>query len=645
MWLFDRLQNFVSGLGTAKDKTIANAYGLNLITAAELNAMHRSDWMARKIVDIIPDDMTREWREWKADEAVVSQIEDVEKDPLISLQGKVNEAMQMARLRGGAALYIGVDVGRPEEELVLDRVVKGSLKYIHVLSRDEISYTEINRDVISPYRGEPVSYQVSGDGRTLNIHPSRIVRFIGAPILDRYVSALDCWGDSILQVVYDAVQNAASSQQHIAALIPETKTDVIYIPGLSKLLQNEETTKQLTSRFTYANTIKSMFNMILLEGNGGSGPNAVGEAWEQKQINLSQFPELMRQFLQVAAGAADIPLTRFLGDAPSGLGSNGDHSLTNYYDNISARQRNSLTPMLRRPDEIIIRSATGSRDPDIWYEWAPLYSQTEKERAEVFKLYADGARQLVGTASGQEIIPREAVSDALVNRLIEDGNLPGLEAAIEEYGKLSEQEPSEEEQAAALAAQQVVETGQQQIQGNRQQAADAAPRTLYVCRKVLNADEIIRWAKSQGFTSTLSAADLHTTITYSRTPVDWFAMGSTWEDEVKIPRGGARMVEKLGEATVLLFASNMLTWRHQEMVELGASWDHPEFQPHISISYEGAPADLSKVEPYQGEILLGPELFEEIKDDWQETITEDGGAPIGGATFRGRKAKAPRRRK
>jgi uncharacterized protein len=62
-------------------------------------------------------------------------------------------------------------------------------------------------------------------------------------------------------------------------------------------------------------------------------------------------------------------------------------------------------------------------------------------------------RQLVGTSPGQEIIPREAVSDALVNALVEDGTLPGLVAAIEEYGKLSEQEPSEDEHAVAAAAQ------------------------------------------------------------------------------------------------------------------------------------------------------------------------------------------------
>jgi hypothetical protein len=46
------------------------------------------------------------------------------------------------------------------------------------------------------------------------------------------------------------------------------------------------------------------------------------------------------------------------------------------------------------------------------------------------------------------------------------------------------------------------------------------------------------------------------------------------------------------------------------MREAGASWDWPDYQPHISLSK--APVDLSKIEPYRGEIVLGPEIFEEI---------------------------------
>lgn len=150
----------------------------------------------------------------------------------------------------------------------------------------------------------------------------------------------------------------------------------------------------------------------------------------------------------------------------------------------------------------------------------------------------------------------------------------------------------------------------------------AAPRPLYVRRNVVNADQIIKWAKGQGFETTLPADDLHVTITFSRTPVDWMKMGQTWTDKLEIPAGGARMMDRYGEAAVLLFAGSELSWRHEEMVRAGASWDHAEYQPHITISWKAADIDLEKVEPYRGKIVLGPELFEDINEDWRSTVTE-----------------------
>lgn len=63
--------------------------------------------------------------------------------------------------------------------------------------------------------------------------------------------------------------------------------------------------------------------------------------------------------------------------------------------------------------------------------------------------------------------------------------------------------------------------------------------------------------------------------------------------------------------TVLEFNCSALTWRHREILEAGASWDWPEYQPHISITKEAV--DLTKVKPYTGPIILGPEIFSDLK--------------------------------
>src|SRR5690606_28146793 len=75
-----------------------------------------------------------------------------------------------------------------------------------------------------------------------------------------------------------------------------------------------------------------------------------------------------------------------------------------------------------------------------------------------------------------------------------------------------------------------------------QELTDATPRPLYVHRKVKNAAEIIAWAKSQGFATTLPAEDMHVTIAFSRAPVDWMKVGEAWTSsengELTVKPGG-----------------------------------------------------------------------------------------------------------
>ena len=62
---------------------------------------------------------------------------------------------------------------------------------------------------------------------------------------------------------------------------------------------------------------------------------------------------------------------------------------------------------------------------------------------------------------------------------------------------------------------------------------------LYVFRPVENADEIIAWAKSVGFDTTLPAEGMHVTVCYSTEPVDWLALDH-WDDTLEVPPEGVR---------------------------------------------------------------------------------------------------------
>lgn len=150
----------------------------------------------------------------------------------------------------------------------------------------------------------------------------------------------------------------------------------------------------------------------------------------------------------------------------------------------------------------------------------------------------------------------------------------------------------------------------------------AMPSSLYVHRPLLNGAEVARWAKGAGFPSTLPPKDMHVTIAFSRRPVDWMKV-QQGVAKVDVPAGGPRNLAVFGEgAMVLQFSSYELTWRHEDILAIGASWDFPEYLPHITVTYEPGGVAVNEIEPYQGELHFGPEKFEPVDEGWKDKVVE-----------------------
>lgn len=154
----------------------------------------------------------------------------------------------------------------------------------------------------------------------------------------------------------------------------------------------------------------------------------------------------------------------------------------------------------------------------------------------------------------------------------------------------------------------------------KRNAGEKSP--LYVRRNVLNAEDIIAWAKAAGFAKTVPAEEMHVTQVFSREPMDWTAAGDSY-DGLKA-EGDARSIKPLGDkgAVVLAFELAELQDRWQQFRDAGASWDYESYQPHVTITYSGGDVDLSNIEPYDGPIEFGPEIYEDFNDDWKAGIVE-----------------------
>ena len=382
----------------------------------QLLVNYQESWAAAKIVDIPARDATRAWRSWQAEADQISKIEALEK--LHDLQGKVEHALILARLYGGAAIYIGTnqssDPSRPLSE-------NEKIRYLRVLPKSQLSGGDADLDLESEYFGQPSYYQLTSQDRFLRIHPSRLVRFIGKRIPDAALAmgVNFGWGDSVLSSCMAAILRAESTMANANSLVFEAKVDVVSVPDLMSQMADPEFEAKMLKRVQLAAMAKGINGMLLLD---------TLETYESKSASFGGLPELIEKFLQEIAGASDIPVTRLLGQSPGGLNSTGESDLRNYYDRVNADQTITISPALAKLDELIIRNALGSRPAAVHYNWNSLWQPTANEQADIGKKTAETIQIIKGT----DLINSDALSKTAVNLLTERGVMPGLEGAMDE---------------------------------------------------------------------------------------------------------------------------------------------------------------------------------------------------------------------
>lgn len=423
-YMADKLVNLVANLGTERDKASHSFYGVPCLSEQQAVNAYRGAWLPRKIVDIPADDETRKWRAWQASDGQIEKIEAEEKR--LNVRGKVRDARKKARLFGGAAIYIGTGDSDPSEPLDPKAIGLTGVQYLTVMTKRELTPTDIDRDPVSPTYNKPISYTMANS--RVVVHPSRLIVFIGGALPDQSTLGTDwAWGDSVLTPIMEAINQADATTANVASLVFEAKVDVISVPDLMENIADKQYEKNLLERFRIAATGKAINGTLIIDA---------AETYNTKSANFSTLPDIMDRMMQNASGGADIPATRLLGQSPAGLSATGDADIRNYYDRIQSGQELEITPAMETFDECLIRSALGSRDPSIHYVWNSLWQTSDTERATNGLAVANTIVALNNT----RLFPPEALSKAAATALVENSVLPGLEAALDEFGDIPPEE-------------------------------------------------------------------------------------------------------------------------------------------------------------------------------------------------------------
>lgn len=363
----DNLVNLVSGMGVGKAKRDHNTFQYsNFNDWQTLDAAFQDNWLARAIVEYPAEDMCREWRTIKCDDADTIRAEE---DRLL-LPVMTQDAITWARLYGGAGILMltGQDLTKP---LDVNRIRKGDLKRLIVLDRWDMQVGTLNTwNVLANNYLLPEFYTLVGGAQ--QIHWSHFARFEGAKLPRRQKQMTQGWGDSYLRKCIEDVMDCVAAKNGIAELMQEANIDVIKREGLSDELASGEEA-QVRKRYELFSMMKSVINMALLDGD---------ETLDRQTLSLSGVAPIIEQLMTWISGAADIPVTRLFGTSAKGMNATGEGDMRNYYDSLRSKQLTQVDPGMRTLDEVLVRSALGYWPDDFNYVWNPLQQMNELQAAQ-----------------------------------------------------------------------------------------------------------------------------------------------------------------------------------------------------------------------------------------------------------------------
>lgn len=353
-----------------------------------LNALYRESWIVRRIIDVIPADMLKNWI------TITSGLDpDVEKRLSLTLRrtqliDKLKRGMQWGRLYGGAlgvmlVKHQGYDLSQP---LQLDWIMPGDFAGLLIFDRwnGVNPSSELIEDISDPDYGYPKYYTVTdpAGGGSVKIHHSRVVRFTGNTLPFWEEIAEMQWGASVVESIFDELRKRDNVSWNIAQLTFMANIRVLKMQDLGQLLSATDNESQ-------AELLRTLEAQNMLLNNMGMQVMDAADGLETHQYTFGGLADCYQQFIMDISGAAEIPVTRLFGRSPSGLNATGESDLQNYYDMIAEKQESYLRPILNKVLPPFIISTLGSLPDDFDFEFDPVAEPSDKERADLAKCGTD----------------------------------------------------------------------------------------------------------------------------------------------------------------------------------------------------------------------------------------------------------------
>ena len=338
-----------------------------------------------RIIDMPSEDMPRAWYRLNTSlpEEALRDLSRLEAKH--SVKQEITNAIRWARLYGGAlaVMVIRGEEDKLDQPLDMDFLLPDCFRGLLVLDRSQgiQPSVELVEDLDDPDFGLPVSYTVNldtGDYRTVTIHHSRVLRFVGRELPRMETVREDYWGASEMEHIQDELQKRSAASANIAQLIFQANITTLKMSDYGEVLNcgTDLQRRNVEEAMSLENRFRTSYGLQLLSKD---------DSLENHAYSFSGLAEIYEQFMMDMAGAAEIPATRLFGRSPQGMNATGESDLRNYYELIAQMQERILRPALEKLLPVMAVSCWGCVPEDLEIIFEPVMATGPAEQAELMQ--------------------------------------------------------------------------------------------------------------------------------------------------------------------------------------------------------------------------------------------------------------------
>jgi len=255
------------------------------------------------------------------------------------------------------------------------------------------------------------------------VHDSRLLTFNSQPVPDLLKPSYNFGGMSMSQLIMDTVENWLSTRQNVNRMIQGYSTSGIRT-SMGDVLQGGDG-EDLLGRAEFFAAARDNFGLLLLDKEK--------EEFFQYNAPINGLDKLQAQALEHICSVSQLPLIILTGISPSGLNASSEGEIRVFYDLIHDRQEAIFREPLEKVIRIIQLSKFGVIDPDITFDFEPLWQPDAEKLARIRKADADAGVELIAATviSAQEHRAKMAKDpDSGYEGLDVDAELPDPDPAL-----------------------------------------------------------------------------------------------------------------------------------------------------------------------------------------------------------------------